>query len=79
MVVGSFGRKQGTRRILVENAKAKQQKDTRSLSTVIESLRNEHSGGGTSRGDGNEVVQSPCKGGKATETIRWQLNKTPLS
>ena len=54
------------------NTKAKQKKHKRRLSTVINSLWKEHSGGGTSCGDGCEVVQRPCKGGKALGTLRWQ-------
>ena len=45
---------------------------------MINSLWNEHSGGGTKRGDGSEVVQWPCIGGKATGTLRWQWKKTPM-
>ena len=53
--------------MLVGNAKAKQKKHKRRLSTVINSLWNEHSGGNTNRGDGSEVVQWPCKGEKQLE------------
>ena len=58
----------GTRRILVGNAKAKQNRHKGRLSTVMNSLWNGHSRGNTTREDGSEVVQCPCKGGKATGT-----------
>ena len=47
----------------------KEEKQKRRLSTVINSLWNGHSRGNTNRGDGSEVVQWPCKGGKATGTL----------
>ena len=52
------------------NTKAKQKKHKRRLSTVINSLWKEHSGGATSCGDICEVVQRPCKDGKALGNLR---------
>ena len=60
----------GERVELVGNAKAKQKKHKRRLSTVVNSLWNGHSRGNTNRGDGGEMVQWPCKGGKVTGTLR---------
>ena len=40
------------------------------VGTVVKWFRGIASRGNTDRGDGSEVVQRDCKGGKATRTLR---------
>ena len=70
IVVGSFARKQGNAQDTRWKCKGKTEKHKRRSSTVINPLWNGHSRGNTNRGDDNEVVQWPCKGGKAAGTPR---------
>ena len=69
----------GTRRIHVGNAKAKQKKNKRRLSTVINWLWNEHSGGNTNRGDGSEMVSGLAKEERQLEPYGSSERKQNMS
>ena len=66
---GAVRQEIGERVGLDGNPKTKQKKHKIILSTAMNSLCNEHSGGNNNHGDGSDVVRWPCKKRKASETL----------